>query len=195
MIITIEGVDQSGKTVQAAMLAGRLRQMGVQTSAFDFPDYATKTGRMIRECLDGRGAGPGQLHALLAQNRGEKLPQIRQALARREVIVMNRYCESNLIYGSANGLDVQWLRGLDRAMPESDMVILLDITAAESFRRKSDRDAFEADKEFMERVVASYREHSRQERWRVVEGTGRPEAVHQRVWDVVWPAVRPMVLG
>ncbi|MYB29705.1 MAG: dTMP kinase [Cenarchaeum sp. SB0663_bin_5] len=185
MIITIEGVDQSGKTVQSKMLTDRLLEIGVEATLFSFPDYTTVLGRKIKESLAAESVDIQRIHTLLAENRRERLPDIQQALYQNKIIVMNRYYESNMIYGMANGLDVQWLKDLDFDMPKSDMVILLDISASESFRRKHTRDIFETDVQFMENVVDTYRIYAEQEGWRIIDGTQTPKLVHDSIWDTL----------
>lgn len=189
MIITIEGVDQSGKTVQSKMLTDRLLEIGVEAALFSFPDYATVLGRKIKESLAAESVDIQRIHTLLAENRKERLPDIQQALYQNRMIVMNRYYESNMIYGMANGLDVQWLKDLDSEMPKSDMVILLDISASESFKRKHTRDIFETDVQFMENVVDAYRIYAEREGWRIVDGTQTPKLVHDDIWSTLEPVI------
>ncbi len=178
-------MDQSGKTVQSKMLTDRLLEIGVEATLFSFPDYTTVLGRKIKESLAAESVDIQRIHTLLAENRRERLPDIQQALYQNKIIVMNRYYESNMIYGMANGLDVQWLKDLDFDMPKSDMVILLDISASESFRRKHTRDIFETDVQFMENVVDTYRIYAEQEGWRIIDGTQTPKLVHDSIWDTL----------
>lgn len=191
MIIAVEGVDQAGKGTQSRMLADELQRDGIETTLFSFPDYETPAGSRIRECLSRSGIMDFELvHTLLAENRREKLPRIKEALREGRVLIMDRYCESNLVYGSTNGLDREWLASLDSEMPESDMVILLDISAKESFRRKKERDAFESDRERIERVVRAYKnEEENNSKWVVVDGSREPDAVHADIMDVVRKAL------
>ena len=196
MIISIEGADQAGKTTQAEMLVAALEQHGLSTRTFAFPDYSTPVGTQIRASLertDATGHGPPQLlHTLLAANRWEALPRIRAALAARSVVVMNRYYHSNLAYGMARGLDRYWLKNLDAGLPESDIVIVLDIDAAESFRRKrAGRDSFESDRGLLERARYIYCREAcwDRRRWKVVDAIGTREDVHSRVFAAAVPAV------
>lgn len=167
MIITLEGVDRSGKSTQAAMLAewaGRL----YETRFFKFPDYSTPVDRLIHEYLTSGNADPVTLHTLMAENRRERLADIRRSMSDARVIIMDRYAESNIAYGLANGLDREWLAGLDRGMPESDAVILLDVDVSESIGRRSDADAFESDHALIARAAESYRQEARSNGWFVV---------------------------
>lgn len=183
-------MDQSGKTVQSKMLTDRLLEIGVEATLFSFPDYTTVLGRKIKESLAAESVDIQQIHTLLAENRKERLPDIQQALYQNKTVVMNRYYESNMIYGMAHGLDVQWLKDLDSEMPKSDMVILLDISASESFKRKRARDIFETDVQFMENVVRTYKTHAEQEEdWRIIDGTQTPKLVHDDIWNALKPII------
>ncbi|MXY60660.1 MAG: dTMP kinase [Cenarchaeum sp. SB0665_bin_23] len=185
MIITIEGVDQSGKTIQSNMLASKISKAGVGVTQFSFPDYATPLGQSIQESLAAKTIDTEQIHRLLAENRRERLPEIQQALQRDDTVIMNRYCESNIIYGLANGLDEQWLEDLDSEMPKSDVVIVLHISSSESFRRKNRRDIFEMNTQLMEDVISTYKAHAEQKGWYVIDGAQDPKVVHNDIWDIV----------
>lgn len=201
MIISIEGADQAGKATQAGLLAAALGRRGLPTAEFEFPDYGTPVGGQIRTSLRraGAGAGSGQppppqlLHLLLAANRWEALPRIRAALDAGSVVVMNRYYHSNLVYGLARGMGRRWLQALDAGLPESDVVVVLDVDPSESFRRKSaGRDGFERDAALLGAVRSLYRAEARRDRrrWKVVDALGSRRAVHARVAAAVAPAVR-----
>lgn len=201
MIIALEGADQAGKSTQARMLAAALGRRGLSTETLEFPDYATPVGRQIAASLRRAGAAAGSgspppqlLHVLLAANRWEALPRIRRALDARSVVLMNRYYHSNLVYGLARGMGRGWLEGLDAGLPESDLVVVLDVDPSESFRRKAaGRDAFEGDAHLLERVRSLYRAEARRNgrrRWKVVNAHGPRRAVHARVLAAAAPAVR-----
>ena len=204
MIIAIEGADQAGKATQARMLAEALERHGLPTETFAFPDYSTPVGRRIKASLRlaGSAAGTGRrasqappqlLHLLLAANRWEALPRIRSALDAGRTVLMNRYYHSNMVYGLARGMGRGWLASLDAGLPESDLVIVLDVDPSESFKRKSaGRDGFERDAGLLERVRSLYRAEARRDRrrWKVVDALGPRRAVHARVLAAAAPAVR-----
>lgn len=181
MIITIEGADRSGKSTQAAKLVRWLGEQGYKARLFVFPDYSTPTGGRIQEYLESGEADPETIHSLMAENRRERLTDILHAKAQTHVIVMDRYCESNIIYGTANGLDRDWLEGLDRQMPKSDAVILLDVDVGESQNRRNGGDVFESDLALMRRVAEGYRREAARNGWYVVLGGLDIPLVHTAV--------------
>ena len=201
MIIAIEGADQAGKTTQTQMLAEALERRGLGTETFAFPDYETPVGRQIKASLHldgaaGFGQPPPQLmHILLAANRWEALPRIRAALDANDIVLMNRYYHSNLAYGMARGLTRRWLENLDAGLPKSDLVIVLDIDAVESFKRKSSgRDRFERGKGLLKEVRLRYCDEAclDKEHWKVINAIGSRQAVHARVLTAVSPAVHQL---
>jgi len=173
MIIVIEGGDQAGKKTQTALLAKALKKRKIKTTTFSFPDYKTPIGKEIAKYLNGRRKFPPQvIHCLLAANRWEKLNEILLAQSKNSVLIMNRYYQSNLIYGLANGMKRKWLENLDSGLPKSDLVILLDVSQMESFRRKrTNRDKFEKNQEFLRKISKIYRNIAKKEHWQIIDAS------------------------
>ena len=183
MIIVIEGGDQAGKKTQTDLLFKALKKKKIKTATFSFPDYSTPLGKEIEKYLSGKRSFPPQtIHCLLAANRWEKLNKILQAQLKNSVIIMNRYYQSNLVYGLANGMKKKWLENLDVGLPRADMVILLDISQKESFhRKKTKRDKFEKNKEFLLKISKIYLKTARKNRWKIVDASQSKELVHQEI--------------
>ena len=128
MIIVFEGGDQAGKKTQSALLEKKLKSAKIKTTLFSFPDYSTPIGKEINKYLHGKRKFPPQvIHCLLAANRWEKLDEIKKAQQKNSIVIMNRYRESNLVYGLVNCLKLDWLENLDFGLPKSDLVIVLDV--------------------------------------------------------------------
>ena len=183
MIIVIEGGDQAGKLTQSKMLEKALKKRKIKTKLFHFPNYQTPIGKEIRQYLDGKRKFPPQvIHCLLAANRWEKLNQIKAAQEKNSVLIMNRYYQSNLIYGIANGMKPKWLENLDADMPKADLVILLDVSQKESFhRQKTNRDKFEQNKEFLQKISTVYKTIAKKKRWKIIDATKPKQEVHQEI--------------
>lgn len=187
MIIVIEGSDQAGKRTQSDLLARALKKRGIKTKVFSFPDYATPLGREISGFLHGKRKFPPQvIHCLLAANRWEKADDIRRAHEQNSVIIMNRYYQSNLVYGAANGLKLKWLEGLDEGLPAADLVLVLDVSQRESFKRKkSNRDRFEKDTEFLKKISHTYRRLAKKYGWHIIDASKTKQEVHQLIMDAL----------
>ncbi len=187
MIIAIEGGDQAGKKTQAVMLEKALKSAKIKTRTFSFPDYSTPVGKEIDRYLSGgRKFPPQAIHCLLAANRWERLYDIQRAHEKNSVLIMNRYYQSNVVYGLVNGMKAAWLENLDRGMPKADLVILLDVAPAESFsRKKSNRDRFEKNKEFVRKVASAYRRAAKKQHWKIVNASRTREEVHQDIMKIL----------
>ena len=186
MIVVIEGGDQAGKKTQTAMLEKVLKKNKIKTKTFSFPDYTTLMGKEIRKYLDGKRKFPPQvIHCLLAANRWEKLQEIQKSQDKNSVLIMNRYYQSNIVYGLVNGLKEAWLENLDKGLPKADLVILLDVTQTESFnRKKSKRDKFEKNKEFFKKIIMTYRKVAKRNGWKTVNASRTRQEVHQDVLKI-----------
>ena len=185
MIIVIEGGDQAGKKTQTALLAKALKQRKIKTTTFSFPDYKTPIGKEISKYLNGKRKFPPQvIHCLLAANRWEKLNDILNAQSKNSVLIMNRYYQSNLIYGLANGMNRKWLENLDSGLPKADLVILLDVSQTESFRRKkTNRDKFEKNEEFLRNISKIYRNVAKKEHWKIIDASKPKQEVHKDILE------------
>ena len=98
---------------------------------------------------------------------------------------MNRYYHSNLIYGIVNGMKPKWLENLDEGLPKTDLVILLDVTQKESFRRqKENRDKFEKNQEFSRNISILYRKIAKKKRWKIVDASKTKQEIHQEILKI-----------
>jgi dTMP kinase len=173
-IIAIEGIDAVGKKTHSALLSGWLRKNGVETAQMSFPDYQTSIGKAIRSFLSGRSTYTAELqHLLFAANRWEKFGKIKSHLQAGEILVVNRYTESNLAYGRANGLDTNWLANLEEGLPRADLVIVLD-APPESLksRRPGVKDSYERNITLQGKAQKAYRELARHRGWTLIDARG-----------------------
>ena len=186
MIVVFEGGDQAGKKTQSELLEKTLKTAKIKAKLFSFPDYSTPIGKEINKYLHGKRKFPPQvIHCLLAANRWEKLDEIKKAQQKNSVIIMNRYRESNLVYGLVNGLKIDWLENLDVGLPKSDLVIVLDVSQNESFNRKrANRDRFEKNKDFSQRISKTYRKIAKQKKWKIVNATKSKHEVHGDIMKI-----------
>ena len=186
MIIVFEGGDQAGKKTQSALLEKKLKSAKIKTKLFSFPDYSTPIGKEIDKYLHGKRKFPPQvIHCLLAANRWEKLDEIKKAQQKNSIVIMNRYRESNLVYGLVNGLKLDWLENLDYGLPKSDLVIVLDVPQTESFSRKrSNRDRFEKNKDYSYKISRTYRKMAVKKKWKIVDATKSKQEVHEDIMKI-----------
>ena len=186
-LIVVEGIDQAGKQTVCERLVERLRADGVPAELTGFPDYAPPPGREVAAFLAGERDFPPQARQLLyAANRWERAGEIRAWLAAGRAVVVDRYVASGIAYGTAQGLDPDWMRAVERGLPAPDLTLLLDITPEVSVARKrTSRDAYEGRTDLLIRARDAYLELARAPDWRTVDATGDRESV----WSAVLQAV------
>ncbi len=186
-IITLEGIDQSGKRTQTRLLAEELERKGARVSTISFPIYRSPSGRQIQRFLAGKQEYPATaLHMLYSLNRWENQELITNLTENSDFVIADRYYPSNLAYGVSRGLSLGWLQGLDRGLPTASLVIVLDVPVLSSFGRKSSgRDVHERDKQLLLRVGRTYRTLAKKLDWKLVDANRPVEEVHNAVWGIV----------
>jgi dTMP kinase len=192
--IVIEGGEGVGKSTQVARLAERLRAVGYVVDETREPG-GTEAGAALRARLLHGDAidAETELAWLLEDRRLHVEQRIKPNLARKMVVVSDRFSPSTLAYqGVARGMGADEVaRRSDEVAGgiEPDVVIVLDLPDAVAEARVAhDRDRFErAGDAFHARVRAAYRELSRSRGWVVVDASGTPDEVADRVWAAVAP--------
>jgi len=186
-IFAIEGIDQSGKRVQTGLLAKKLTRNGYRTSVWSFPDYSTPVGKQLRAYLAGRSNFDFHAaHLLYAANKWEKVHKLEREIRSGRNIIVNRYTPSNLAYGVAHGLPLQWLESLEKGLPNPNLVFVLDITPQTSFlRKKKRRDFHESDRDYLNRVRRAYSRLAPRYGWRKIDGNRQPAIVSFDLWAQV----------
>jgi dTMP kinase len=185
-IIVIEGTDKAGKGSQSRMLAETLKASGKVCVILDFPDYMTPIGMEIKAFLEGkRDYLPEVKHLLFSANRWEKKKEIESMLENGTIIVMNRYWQSNLVYGVANGIDTNWLLRLDKGLPKEDIVLVILVNPSISAKRSEIQDMFESDPQLAAKAYKNYLKFAKQYRWKVIDGSKTKEQVHQEVMKII----------
>jgi dTMP kinase len=191
-IIVIEGIDQAGKYTQSNLLQSNLLQSGNVCTIMDFPDYTTPIGQEIRAFLDGnRNYTLETEHLLMSANRWEKKNEIESLIKNGTIIIMNRYYQSNLVYGVSHGLKLKWLLNLDKGLPKEDIVIVLEVNPNTSYQRvPGNRDAFETDRKLLIKVHKNYRKLARQFNWKIINGERATGEVHNEIMKIAKKVIK-----
>jgi dTMP kinase len=189
--ISLEGIDGSGKTTQAHLLAEAL---GSETLLIREPG-GTEAAERIRELL----ADPAleldplaELLLFLAARADLTARAIRPALEAGRDVVSDRFADSSVAYqGAARGLGVGEVISLTDAATEGlwpDLTVLLRIDPEAGFERADGDDRLEGEGLELQRAVAASYEEIAQvaaDRFVVVDATGTVDEVHERVMEAV----------
>jgi dTMP kinase len=185
-IIVIEGIDKAGKTTQANLLLKKLK--GKKYVKFDFPDYSTPVGIEIKQFLDGKRDYSDEVKMmLLSANRWEKKSEIESIIGKGTTIIMNRYYQSNLVYGISKGLKLKWLLALDEGLPKADLVVVIDIKTNTLVRRSRNdiTDTFEQDLDLIRKVRRNYKMLANKFNWYIIDGEDTVNIVNVQVVELV----------
>ena len=192
MFLTLEGIDRSGKTTHAALLA---EQLGPETVLLREPGH-TDAGERIRALLKDPGVELTPLAELLLFEaaRAELVARvIRPALAEGRHVVCDRYVDSTVAYqGVARDVGVDLVERLNAiavgdCMPDLTILLRVDPEVAAA-RHGSGDDRFESEGiEFQRRVAAGYDELAARhpQRIRVVDAESEPDEVFRQVRELL----------
>jgi len=195
LFVTLEGIDRSGKSTQAALLVDALGDaaIGVREPG------GTAVGERVRELLkDPDVTLSAEAEALLfAAARAELVNDvIRPALADGLVVISDRYLDSSLAYqGAARGLGVQEVErvnGFATRGLQPDLTLLLELDLAAAAARGAEDDRFEREGVELQRSVAgAYVDlaEANPQRWRRIDAGRDPDAVHADVLAAVQHAL------
>jgi dTMP kinase len=201
--IVFEGIDGSGTTTQAAMLAARLGVCGVEVVQTREPG-GTAVGERIRELvLDPAAAVADTAEMLLyAASRAQHVAElIRPSLQRGVTVISDRFVDSSLAYqGCARSLGLDLVRAANRpAVAECapDLVVYLEVPISVARQRRLARggppDRVEAAGDALQELVAAAYRQLAAERGAaalVVDGTQSREPIAELIWHHVctrWP--------
>ncbi len=191
MFISLEGIDGSGKSTQAKLLADAL---GAETVSIREPG-GTDAAERIRSLLADSGLELDPLAELLlflAARADLTARVIAPALEAGRDVVCDRFADSSVAYqGAARGLGVGEVISLTDAASEGlwpDLTLLLRVDPETGLGRAEGGDRFESEGLELQRAVAQAYEEIAQiasDRVVAIDGSGTVEEVHGRVMEAV----------
>ena len=199
--ITLEGGEGAGKTTQRAMLAERLRALGLTVVETREPGGTPEAEALRALLIDPATAWDERAELLLlyAARIQHVTNRIRPALARGEWVICDRFADSSMAYqGYGLGLGPKLVRQIhDFALGafKPDLTLILDLPVADGFARAAARgaaaDRYESlDRDFHERLRQGFLAIAKgsPKRCRVIDAMPGPAAVA----DAIWAAVAPL---
>lgn len=204
LLITVEGVEGSGKTTQCARLAKRLREAGHRVLETREPG-GTPLAEQIRSLFLGTAAGAERAEPIIPESeallvfacRSQHVSQVIEPAIRQGAIVLcDRFLDSTLAYqGYGRGLDIQTLRTLNRFATKGlapALTLLFDLPAQTGLarRRRNDLELNRLDREtkrFHERVRRGFLALAAKEprRVKVLDARADPDRVEAATWTLV----------
>ena len=158
VFIVFEGIDGSGKSTHIKALAEELRSQGYGVLQTSEPSK-DRIGNFIRRYAERNDSRltPETEALLFAADRFEHVKTvIEPALRRGRIVISDRYLYSSLAYQGAGGLEVDWIREMNRFAPKPDLGILLDILPEFSLQRVNRRKTVFEDSDYLRKVRNIY---------------------------------------
>lgn len=201
LLIDFEGIDASGKTTQARILAEKLRGEGkkvvlTKEPFMELPALATiiAGAQAITGFKDEDALSTMQKHALapetdvflFAADRAEHVNKvISPSLKEGKIVITDRYYPSSIVYQSTFGeLEEEWIRQVNSFAPVPEAIVLVDINAEKAMgrvagekRRLARFDVLEK----QEKIREAYLKLAEKEARVVVDGEGSKQEVHEKI--------------
>jgi dTMP kinase len=186
MFVTFEGIDRSGKTTQARMLA---KALGDEALLVREPG-GTPAAERIRDLVKGdTELTPMAEMLLFGAARADLVEKVvRPALEEGRTVISDRYGDSTVAYqGGARGLGIERVEDLNRWLTgdlSPDVTFLLEVEPATAGNRGGEVDRFEREGEDLQRAVAAaYDELAERHPGRYVriDASRSPKEVHADV--------------
>jgi len=199
LFVSLEGIDGSGKSTQARLLADRLRALGHTVTLTREPGGspgAEEIRRLVLEGATDRWSPETEILLFTAARRDHLEKTIRPALARGEIVITDRFADSTRIFqGITRGDLADTVDRLHALMigVEPDLTLLFDLDPETGLSRATAR----AGKELrFEDMGLAFQNKARQgflalaarhDRFRLIDAGGSAETVASRVWQAVAP--------
>jgi len=203
VLITFEGIDGSGKSTQARLLADYLQEEGYDTLLVREPGGTELSERVRSILLDSSlNVQPFAELLLFSAARAQLVAErIRPALAEGRIVICDRFYDSTTAYqGAGRGVaDPGWLQDFHRRVtgtlvPDRTYLVEVDSETAQARRKEGGEDdrMEAAGRDFYERVARAYARLSEEHPGRFVRLDGRRsiEALHESVQADVAAVIR-----
>jgi dTMP kinase len=141
ILIVFEGIDGSGKSVQAKLLQEKLREKGFDVVSFQEPSDSQWGREIKKKALHPDSLSPEEELDLFVKDREDNVEKnLKPALQEKKVIILDRYYFSTISYQGARGIDPERIQKVnEKFAPKADLVFILDIDARSGLDRIKDR--------------------------------------------------------
>lgn len=137
ILIVIEGIDGAGKSTQTLILLHKLRALGYDAVTYREPTRS-KWGREVKRLAKRSDSlSPEEELTLFVKDREENVRKnLKPALRRKKIVVLDRYYFSTIAYQGAKGIDPGRIKRMnEKFVVKPDLVFILDIDAGEGLAR------------------------------------------------------------
>jgi len=187
IFVCIEGIDGSGKTTQAHRLVETLTRLGHNAVYTTEPSKGVY-GEIIRKnILHGDNRVPPIVEAtLFAVDRVDHVEkEIVPLLESGKIVVCDRYIYSSIAYQGAAGLDVDWIKEINRHAVKPHLAVYIDATPEVVIQRIRRRKSVMETLQTQRKVREFYLRIAEKEQLIKIAGDASIEKVAKTIKDVV----------
>ena len=140
-LIVIEGIDGTGKSTQATLLAEALRAKGHDVVQSHEPTDGPWGKKLRESATTGRLSIENELEYFLKDRQQHVEELISPTVQRGGIVILDRYYFSSMAYQGARGIDPAQIRAENEAFaPQPDLLVILDLDVDVALKRIGVRD-------------------------------------------------------
>jgi dTMP kinase len=187
VFVCVEGLDGCGKTTQTKLLVHALKKRGYEVVLTAEPSHG-KIGKFIKtNFLHCSIRGSNIVETLLfAADRIEHLQnEVIPALNEGKIIVSDRYVYSSLAYQGADGLDLNWIKAVNKHALRPDLAVFIDVDPAVVVKRLKAKKSVMETLEMQRNVREVYMKFVDEKELVRIDGNRSIDAVADDLFNVV----------
>ncbi|MEM1644352.1 MAG: dTMP kinase [Ignisphaera sp.] len=160
ILVAIEGIDGSGKTTVAIKLVKKLKELGYKVE-YTYEPFSSPFSEALKKYIEEAGEAEAEIETLaMALDRLFHVKKVIEPLLKNGYIVItDRYIHSSIAYQGAKGIDIEWIKTVNRYAIEPDLVIYLRVPleiALERIKKKEPRWKYFEDVSRLKKVQEIY---------------------------------------
>jgi len=163
LLIALEGIDGAGKKTWSNMLKKHITKTNISVKIFDYPDYKSPWGKIIKEYLYNKIEldTTEQFFTYFIDILKDQ-EQIKKYLSNGNIVILNRYFSSTIAFQCTKGFPYhKALRIIEAVEPiVPDIAFFLDVSpeiALERCLKRKNPDRHERDLQLLKQVSQYYK--------------------------------------
>jgi len=180
LLLAFEGIDGAGKKTWVDFSRKQLESRGFSVTVFEYPDYTSSWGRIIKQYLDDElELDPSEQFFTYFTDIFKDQPRIGNLLSQGLCVIVDRYFTSTIAFQCAKGfkydLALDIVNAAKPANPDASFFVDVETKIAmQRCRKRNSPDRHERDYLLLQDVARLYRKLVREgilsRKWIVVDG-------------------------
>jgi len=195
MIVSIEGLDGSGKSTIIEKVAEKLMKHNIDVLITSEPTNGP-VGKLIKEYLKQQQIERDRsLEALLfaADRLWHWKNVIQPAVISGKIVITDRYLHSSLAYQSTNLIEEKWILEINKYVPDPDISVFIDVPPEICLKRLKESGRSLSIMENIENLEVVYKRYLdlvKRGKLRVINGLRKVEEISDEIVEVILSSLR-----